>query len=96
MCTPLPPSIKDTLGIFIYLYIGNSTINAGAGGIVGIGATSPNAGSDLASLFECPVCFDYVLPPILQVRLFFYLYAYLLAIIYSNILFLVAQLLYKY
>ena len=22
--------------------------------------------SDLASLFECPVCFDYVLPPILQ------------------------------
>lgn len=21
---------------------------------------------DLASLFECPVCFDYVLPPILQ------------------------------
>ena len=23
---------------------------------------------DLASLFECPVCFDYVLPPILQVR----------------------------
>ena len=25
--------------------------------------TSP---SDLASLFECPVCFEYVLPPILQ------------------------------
>ncbi|XP_003803503.1 E3 ubiquitin-protein ligase SIAH1-like [Otolemur garnettii] len=24
--------------------------------------------SDLASLFECPVCFDYVLPPILQCR----------------------------
>lgn len=22
--------------------------------------------TDLASLFECPVCFDYVLPPILQ------------------------------
>ena len=22
---------------------------------------------DLCSLFECPVCFDYVLPPILQV-----------------------------
>lgn len=22
--------------------------------------------ADLASLFECPVCFDYVLPPILQ------------------------------
>lgn len=22
--------------------------------------------ADLASLFECPVCFDYVLPPIIQ------------------------------
>ena len=43
-------------------------MGGGAGGIVGIGATSPAAGSDLASLFECPVCFDYVLPPILQVR----------------------------
>ena len=32
-------------------------------------AVQPNqgaGGSDLASLFECPVCFDYVLPPILQ------------------------------
>lgn len=28
------------------------------------GTTASN--SDLASLFECPVCFDYVLPPILQ------------------------------
>ncbi|XP_019481921.1 PREDICTED: E3 ubiquitin-protein ligase SIAH1-like [Hipposideros armiger] len=28
------------------------------------GTTAAN--SDLASLFECPVCFDYVLPPILQ------------------------------
>ncbi|XP_062512840.1 E3 ubiquitin-protein ligase SIAH1-like [Corticium candelabrum] len=26
----------------------------------------PAAKHDLASLFECPVCFDYVLPPILQ------------------------------
>lgn len=25
-----------------------------------------SASSDLASLFECPVCFDYVLPPIIQ------------------------------
>lgn len=25
-----------------------------------------NTSSDLASLFECPVCFDYVLPPIIQ------------------------------
>uniref|UniRef100_A0A8C6RLL6 E3 ubiquitin-protein ligase n=1 Tax=Nannospalax galili TaxID=1026970 RepID=A0A8C6RLL6_NANGA len=30
------------------------------------GTTSYN--NDLASLFECPVCFDYVLPPILQCR----------------------------
>ena len=30
-------------------------------------SNQPN--SDLASLFECPVCFDYVLPPILQVRI---------------------------
>ncbi|UYV68355.1 SIAH2 [Cordylochernes scorpioides] len=29
------------------------------------GPTSPPP-ADLASLFECPVCFDYVLPPILQ------------------------------
>uniref|UniRef100_A0A0K2UNP8 E3 ubiquitin-protein ligase n=1 Tax=Lepeophtheirus salmonis TaxID=72036 RepID=A0A0K2UNP8_LEPSM len=27
---------------------------------------SSNINHDLASLFECPVCFDYVLPPILQ------------------------------
>ena len=39
--------------------------NAMAGPMAGL-ATSPNPGSDLASLFECPVCFDYVLPPILQ------------------------------
>lgn len=31
-----------------------------------IGHAASNAVSDLASLFECPVCFDYVLPPILQ------------------------------
>ena len=30
------------------------------------GAQQPTSASDLASLFECPVCFDYVLPPILQ------------------------------
>ncbi|XP_071486337.1 E3 ubiquitin-protein ligase SIAH1-like [Diadema antillarum] len=27
---------------------------------------TPTTNQDLASLFECPVCFDYVLPPILQ------------------------------
>ncbi len=28
---------------------------------------NPSQHSELAALFECPVCFDYVLPPILQV-----------------------------
>ncbi|KFM63131.1 E3 ubiquitin-protein ligase SIAH1-like [Stegodyphus dumicola] len=32
----------------------------------GISSTSNPTTADLASLFECPVCFDYVLPPILQ------------------------------
>lgn len=27
---------------------------------------SAGTSTDLASLFECPVCFDYVLPPIIQ------------------------------
>ena len=27
---------------------------------------TPTTNQDLAGLFECPVCFDYVLPPILQ------------------------------
>ncbi|XP_023349791.1 E3 ubiquitin-protein ligase SIAH1 isoform X3 [Eurytemora carolleeae] len=43
----------------------SNAMNTSTGGIAGL-ATSPNSGSDLASLFECPVCFDYVLPPILQ------------------------------
>lgn len=30
------------------------------------GVSSLSSSTDLASLFECPVCFDYVLPPILQ------------------------------
>ena len=29
-------------------------------------SASNSTNNDLASLFECPVCFDYVLPPILQ------------------------------
>jgi hypothetical protein len=38
------------------------------------GSSSSNSsisesGTDLASLFECPVCFDYVLPPILQCQM---------------------------
>lgn len=31
-----------------------------------IGGTTLSSATDLASFFECPVCFDYVLPPILQ------------------------------
>ena len=30
------------------------------------GTSMSNPNQDLAQLFECPVCFDYVLPPILQ------------------------------
>lgn len=47
------------------------TLNTGKRGR-GVASTSASAVSalssstDLASLFECPVCFDYVLPPILQ------------------------------
>ena len=49
---------------------------AGTSNVAGLGAgsgmnlnTSSSNNQDLASLFECPVCFDYVLPPIMQVRL---------------------------
>lgn len=37
----------------------------GGGGGGGAGPVSPQH-HELTSLFECPVCFDYVLPPILQ------------------------------
>lgn len=39
---------------------------ASAGAVVGVQCGVPAAGSDLVSLFECPVCFDFVLPPIIQ------------------------------
>jgi E3 ubiquitin-protein ligase SIAH1 len=42
---------------------GSSSSNSSISSASGID-TSMSA--DLASLFECPVCFDYVLPPILQ------------------------------
>lgn len=42
---------------------GGSSVAAAA--VAAVAANSTN--QDLASLFECPVCFDYVLPPILQV-----------------------------
>ncbi|XP_064634463.1 E3 ubiquitin-protein ligase SIAH1A-like [Lineus longissimus] len=37
-------------------------------GVVGLPAAvaASNSNNDLASLFECPVCFDYALPPIMQ------------------------------
>ncbi|XP_054720692.1 E3 ubiquitin-protein ligase SIAH1-like [Uloborus diversus] len=41
----------------------DSKYNIGGGGVM---SGSGGATADLASLFECPVCFDYVLPPILQ------------------------------
>lgn len=50
IASPNPPLIRPDLN--------NSTSNC---------SVSPDGNmSDLASLFECPVCFDYVLPPILQ------------------------------
>ena len=32
----------------------------------GASSNGPNQHQDLVNLFECPVCFDYALPPILQ------------------------------
>ena len=44
--------------------------------MAGLGAgpegRNPSQHSELAALFECPVCFDYVLPPILQVSSVFH------------------------
>ncbi|CAG0885805.1 unnamed protein product [Cyprideis torosa] len=44
--------------------------SSGSGGTAPVSPMVPSSsgasGHDLASLFECPVCFDYVLPPILQ------------------------------
>ena len=45
---------------------GTSNAALAAGGI-NLNSSSSN-NQDLASLFECPVCFDYVLPPIMQVK----------------------------
>ncbi|XP_022645543.1 E3 ubiquitin-protein ligase SIAH1-like isoform X3 [Varroa jacobsoni] len=46
---------------------GGGVGNAGALGVAGAGALGGSPSSThLAALFECPVCFDYVLPPILQ------------------------------
>lgn len=42
-----------------------AAVISGPGGGGGAGPVSPQH-HELTSLFECPVCFDYVLPPILQ------------------------------
>jgi E3 ubiquitin-protein ligase SIAH1 len=41
---------------------GNSNNNS----IAATALNGPNQHQDLVNLFECPVCFDYALPPILQ------------------------------
>ncbi len=43
--------------------ISSSTSTLGSGSVSGSTVASS---ADLASFFECPVCFEYVLPPILQ------------------------------
>jgi len=44
----------------------NPAANAAAAAALTMSVTPNQSNQDLASLFECPVCFDYVLPPILQ------------------------------
>lgn len=49
--------------------VGSASTNSGTGsggGGAAVGGLPLPVTADLASLFECPVCFDYVLPPILQ------------------------------
>ena len=62
--------------LYNILFSGGSSLNSGNGGSGQVAAVAAAAAmnltnttnqQDLASLFECPVCFDYVLPPILQV-----------------------------
>ena len=43
----------------------SAAVAAIAAGVAG-GAAGVNGQQNLASLFECPVCFDYALPPIMQ------------------------------
>ena len=55
----------------IFAASGTATaMNSSAAAALTAMSMAPNSNQpnqDLASLFECPVCFDYVLPPILQV-----------------------------
>ncbi len=41
-------------------------IATGNSNTIGTTSNGPNQHQDLVNLFECPVCFDYALPPILQ------------------------------
>ena len=43
------------------------TVPVGRATTTAMHSTNPAANEDLTSFFECPVCFDYVLPPIIQV-----------------------------
>eukprot|EP00918_Siedleckia_nematoides_P092334 GHVU01202784.1.p1 GENE.GHVU01202784.1~~GHVU01202784.1.p1 ORF type:complete len:305 (+),score=22.57 GHVU01202784.1:66-980(+) len=43
-----------------------TTTPAGLPAAAAAAAAATASGNDLASLFECPVCFDYALPPIMQ------------------------------
>lgn len=44
----------------------HTPMSATVRGLAPSGLAAGNSSSDLASLFECPVCFDYALPPIMQ------------------------------
>ena len=61
--------------ISIFIASGTATaMNSSAAAALTAMSMAPNSNQpnqDMASLFECPVCFDYVLPPILQVSLSF-------------------------
>lgn len=54
-------SLSSATAASCNIALGNSVTNTNS--------TTPNSGNqhqDLVNLFECPVCFDYALPPILQ------------------------------
>lgn len=57
----VPPNSSGLEGICVG--VSASSSQASTSGSSG-GSSQP--GSDLTSLFECPVCFDFVLPPIIQ------------------------------
>lgn len=44
----------------------SASVSSAAAAAASSSSSVPGSTNDLASLFECPVCYDYVLPPILQ------------------------------